>query len=66
VTGPGNNATYTIVRLVGIRILEVKLTGKMSGKRAIIQPANVVINGGIPGTNSTTSSFVYTPAWLVR
>ena len=27
VSGPGNNATYTIVRFVGIRLLEVKLTG---------------------------------------
>ena len=66
VSGPGNNATYTIVKLVGVRILEVKLTGKMSDKRVVIQPANVAISGGIPGTNNTTSSFIYTPAWLVR
>ena len=42
VSGPGNNATYTIVQFVGVRILDVKLTGSMSGKRATIQPANVI------------------------
>jgi hypothetical protein len=66
VTGPGNNATYTIVRFAGIRIMEVKLTGKQSSKRVIIQPANVVARGGIPATASNTTDFVYSPAWLVR
>jgi Flp pilus assembly protein TadG len=66
VNGPGNNAVYTIVRLVGVRILDVKLTGKMSGKRLIVQPANVVVNGGIRGTSTTTSEYVSTPAWLIR
>ncbi len=67
VTGPGNNAQYTIVRFVGIRIMEVKLTGNMNSKRVIVQPASIVIRGGIgaPGT-SPTSEFVYSPVWLVR
>lgn len=38
VHGPGNNATYTIVTFVGIRILDVKLTGSPSKKRVIVQP----------------------------
>ena len=67
VTGNGNNATYTIVAFAGVRIMEVKLTGKMSGKRVIIQPANVVTQGAIPGDDTTqTSHFVYSPVWLVR
>lgn len=66
VVGPGNNAQYTIVNFVGIRIVEVKLTGKMSGKRVIIQLANVSTHGGIPGGDSQTSWFVYSPVWLVR
>ena len=41
VNGPGNNATYTIVKFVGIRIMDVKLTGNMNGKRVIIQPASI-------------------------
>mgnify|MGYP002623955460 CR=1 FL=1 len=66
VVGPGNNAQYTIVEFAGVRIMEVKLTGKMSGKRVIIQPCNVVIRGGIPRETSETSHFIYSPVWLVR
>lgn len=64
VTGPGNNATYTIVNFVGIRITRVKLTG--SNKRVIIQPANVVSAGGIPANGGQTSYFIYSPVTLVR
>lgn len=66
VVGPGNNAMYTIVQFAGIRIMEVKLTGKNSSKRVIIQPASVIVRGGIPSTQETTSSYVYSPVWLVR
>ena len=66
VTGPGNNAQYTIVEFVGVRLLEVKLTGSMSSKKVIIQPANVYSRGAIPGGNSGTSQFVYSPVTLVR
>ena len=66
VSGNGNNAQYTIVRWVGVRVLDVVLTGKMSSKRLIVQPANVVIRGGIPAQGSQQSYFVYSPAWLVR
>ncbi|HLQ44366.1 MAG TPA: hypothetical protein VK137_06540, partial [Planctomycetaceae bacterium] len=41
VSGPGNNATYQIVKFVGIRILFVQLTGSPSGKKVTIQPAPV-------------------------
>jgi Flp pilus assembly protein TadG len=67
VCGPGNNAEYTIVRFVGIRIMDVKLTGSMSTKRVIIQPANVTVWGGIPSDGATVQShFMYSPVWLVR
>ncbi|MCA9119562.1 MAG: hypothetical protein H6822_11370 [Planctomycetaceae bacterium] len=66
VTGPGNNAMYTIVQFAGIRIMEVKLTGKQSGKRVMVQPANIVARGGIPSPTSGTTAFVYSPVWLVR
>jgi len=66
VTGPGNNAQYTIVRFAGIRIMDVKLTGKMKSKRVIVQPANVVTLGGIVAVGEQTSDFVYSPVWLVR
>lgn len=68
VTGNGNNATYNIVGFAGIRIMDVKLTGKMSRKRVIIQPARVQIHGGIPAPDDGTPSsyFMYSPVWLVR
>ncbi len=66
VTGPGNNAQYTIVQFAGVRIVDVKLTGKMSGKHVTIQPANLTANGGIPSSVTGTSHFVYSPVWLVR
>ncbi len=66
VSGPGNNAWYTIVRFAGIRIMDVKLTGKMQSKRVIIQPANIVTQGGIPATGDSSSQYVYSPVWLVR
>ncbi len=47
VHGNGNNADYTIVRFVGVRIMEVKLTGKMNSKRVIVQPAPMKTLGGI-------------------
>ena len=67
VVGPGNNATYTIVGFAGIRILDVKLTGNMHSKRVTIQPANVVMKGAVPASDTAqTSYFVYSPVWLVK
>ena len=66
VYGPGNNAMFRIVRFVGIRILDVKLTGSMSSKRVIIQPALVVDDAGVLGDAASASEFVYRPVRLVR
>lgn len=66
VNGNGNNAQYTIVCFVGVRILDVKLTGPMSSKRVTIQPANVQMEGAIAGDGAQTSQYVYSPVWLVR
>lgn len=63
----GNNATFTIVAFVGIRILAVELEGPQSRKHVTIQPANVVLRGGIPETDQDQKSqFVYSPVWLAR
>ena len=66
VSGNGNNANYTIVKFVGVRINYVKLTGSMSSKAVIIQPAVVKVKGGIPSNAGVTSDFVYSPVWIVR
>ena len=65
VVGPGNNAQYTIVRWAGIRILEVRLTGAMTSKRVIVQPAPMVVTGIVP-SSSSTSDFVFSPVVLVK
>jgi Flp pilus assembly protein TadG len=63
VTGNGNNASYTIVKFVGIRVMNVKLTG--NNKQVMVQPAVVVTKGGIPSSTSKTQ-FIHSPVWLVR
>jgi Flp pilus assembly protein TadG len=62
----GNNANYTIVQWVGVRVLDVKLTGSMSSKRVTIQPANATTKHGITKTGTQTSWFVFSPPYLVR
>ena len=63
VTGNGNNATYTIVKFCGVRVMYVKLTG--SNKQVLVQPALCVTKGGIQSSGYQTD-FVYSPVWLVR
>lgn len=39
VTGQGNNATYTIVKFVGVRVMGVKLSGGPNSRHLTVQPA---------------------------
>lgn len=64
--GNGNNSVFTIVGFAGIRIVYVKLTGSMSSKKVMIQPAFVVDSSVITTSGSGNSSFVYEPVRLVR
>jgi hypothetical protein len=67
ISGNGNNAMYTIVELVGIRIMEVKLTGKMNKKCLMIQPCTVQMKGGIPGDpGEQKTTFLVSPVALIR
>ncbi len=66
VSGPGNNSIFVVVGFVGIRILDVKLTGSMSSKKVIIQPAYLVDDSVIVSESTGQSSFVYRPVQLVR
>ncbi|MEX2175147.1 MAG: pilus assembly protein TadG-related protein [Pirellulaceae bacterium] len=66
VTEPGNNAEYTIIKFVGVRVMHVKLTGSMSSKKVILQPCNIVAKGGVLSTDGQNSNFIYSPVWLVR
>jgi hypothetical protein len=66
VAGPGNNSLFTIVGFVGIRIMNVKLTGAMNSKRVVIQPAYLIDDSVIVGESTGQSSFVYKPVQLVH
>jgi hypothetical protein len=66
VSGNGNNATYTIVKFVGVRIMAVGLTGSMSTKYLMVQPAVVITGGIIPSSQGNQSDFVYSPVRLIR
>lgn len=63
----GNRANYTIVKWVGVRILKVRLTGGMSQKEVVIQPACIVSrNFVVSDSNTLTSDYVYSPVLLAR
>ncbi len=70
-SGNGANATYDIVQFVGIRVLDVDLTGSMSSKHLTVQPAWVYARGAIAagsgnGSQTQNTYGIYTPVWLVR
>lgn len=65
VSGPGNNAMYTIVKFVGIRIVYVKLTGAASSKVVIVQPAPFVADTVIASKETVTSDSYFVPGGLV-
>lgn len=66
VSGPGNNANFTVTGFAGVRIVNVKLTGSMSKKEVLIQPALVVDESVIATGDSDTSYFIYRTPQLVR
>lgn len=67
VSGPGNNARYTIVAFAGIIITEVVLTGSLASKHVTIQPCFVIDANAVAGTSSSsTSYFVVKPLGLVQ
>ena len=67
VSGTGNNAKYTIVRFLGVRILEVDLTGQKDKKRLVVQQAPLVVRGGIPASGpDRTSHDIFSEVHLVR
>lgn len=68
VTGPGNNAEYTIVRFAGIRLLDVNLTGSQNKKRVTIQPATISMKGVVPATDGDAimSDFVFSSVFIAK
>jgi Flp pilus assembly protein TadG len=66
VSGPGNNATYTVVKFVGIRILYVKLTGSPSQKSVVVQPAPFVEPSVISGSTVEAVDSYFSPVSLIQ
>ena len=68
VGGNGNNATYTIVQFVGVRVMAVNLTGNPGDRYVIVQPANMQIDNGVPAPDgSQFSQFLFSKnVWLVH
>lgn len=67
VSGPGNNAVYTIVGFAGIVVTDAVLTGSLSSKHITIQPCFVIDPNAIGGdSSSSTSYFVVRPLGLIR
>jgi hypothetical protein len=63
VSGPGNNAMYTVPRFVPIRIMYVKLTG--GNKKVIVQPATYVSSTVIRGGTSVAYDSYFTRPKLI-
>lgn len=63
VQNPGNNARYEIIKFVGVRVLDVKLTGKPQEKRVIVQPAFFMSQAVIPGAVLAPDS-IFSPPTL--
>jgi hypothetical protein len=66
VSGPGNNANYVIIKFVGIRILDVKLTGNPNGKHVTVQPAPFIDPTVIPGEQTIQTDSILSPVSLIR
>lgn len=49
VSGPGNNAQYTIVKFVGVRVMAVQLSGGPKTRHLRVQPAPFMTRNGIRG-----------------
>ena len=65
VSAQGNNANYTIVKFVSLKIMHVDMQG--ANKQIFVQPADISISGGIPNSiNTQTSVQIYSVPSLVQ
>ena len=66
VSGPGNNATYVISRFVGVRLLDVKLTGNPNKRHLTVQPAPFSDSTVVKGEMVIQTDSIFTKPALIR
>lgn len=66
VTGQGNNTTYTIVKFVGVRIMDVKLSGGPNKRHLTVQPALFTSRQAIRANVPVTVDSILTPPVTVH
>lgn len=66
VSGPGNNATYVISRFVGVRIMDVRLTGNPNKRHVTVQPAPYSDSTVVKGQTEIRSDSIFTTPVLIR
>jgi hypothetical protein len=66
VSGNGANAVYTIVKFVGVRVLDVKLTGSPAQKHVTIQPCPYTDATVVPGNITLTKDSILAPVQLIQ
>lgn len=66
VSGQGATTTYRIVKFVGARIMDVKLTGPMSQKRLLVQPAKLSTGTAEPSKFTVIKDSIISTPRLVR
>ena len=66
VSGPGNNANYVIDRFVGVRIMDVKLSGNPNTRRVVVEPAFFSDSTVVRGTSEIRSDSIFTRPILIR
>src|SRR3984893_3942288 len=66
VSGNGANAVYTIVKFVGVRVLDVKLTGSPTQKHVTVQPCPYTDATVVPGNVTLTKDSILAPVQLIQ
>jgi len=62
----GSTAQFTLVEFIGVRLLEVDLSGALKGKHVTIQAGRLLTPDGIPTTGAPKSYWIYEPVHLVQ
>jgi hypothetical protein len=66
VSGNGANAVYSIEKFVGVRVLNVKLSGSPSQKHCWVQPCPFTDGTVVPGNVTLTKDSILAPVQLIQ